>query len=52
MTPYEQMLHDSGKEEISFYRKKSLSEPGSGRGSYLPLPVDGVEEGDRTEETV
>lgn len=27
MTPYEQMLHDSGKEELSFYRKKSLSEP-------------------------
>lgn len=52
MTPYEQMLDDSGKKELPFHRKKPPSEPGSGRGSYLPLPVGGVEEGDRTEETV
>lgn len=43
MTPYEQTLGESGKEELPFIRRKPLAEP----GSHLPqqIGVKGWEKG-------
>lgn len=46
--PVSQQLGNSGKEKLTFNRKKPPAVPGSERGSHLLRPVGG----DRTKETL
>lgn len=43
-TVYEQAFGKSGKENFPFNRRNPLAEPGSGKGSQLPLLVGGCEQ--------
>lgn len=38
---YEQTLGDSGKEKLTFNRKKTLTQPGPGSGAHVLPPVGG-----------